>query len=180
MSTTVNKLPGWVLVNMKMTGLCWRNITNNYKTWYQTTQPQLPHYTITNQKFNQLTHFMLLQYYYCLPRLITQWIKQINRKLCDLVQSIGLYDGTKNSSLSICSSMLSFVLLPSIHVTHYRSIQVSEECLINDTKTFEAKEEGLRGGKIQLAVDPRRGTISFGKSGTEYFHQQVWFCTLMF
>ncbi|XP_063686527.1 phosphatidylinositol 3,4,5-trisphosphate 5-phosphatase 2B-like [Bolinopsis microptera] len=56
-----------------------------------------------------------------------------------------------------------------------RSIQVSEECLINDTKTFEAKEEGLRGGKIHLAVDPRRGTVSLGlgKSGTEYFHQQI-------
>ena len=50
---------------------------------------------------------------------------------------------------------------------------MSEECLINDTKTFEAKEEGLRGGKIQLSVDPRRGIISFGKSGHEYFHQQV-------
>ena len=59
-----------------------------------------------------------------------------------------------------------------------RSIQVSEECLINDTKTFEAKEEGLRGGKIHLAVDPRRGTVllGLGKSGTEYFHQQV--CSL--
>ena len=48
---------------------------------------------------------------------------------------------------------------------------MKEECLINDTKTFEAKE-GLRG-KIQITVDPRRGTVSLGKAGTEFFHQQV-------